>query len=91
MRPAAVAILIPVLLAAMALAALLRLWGAMALIAMLTAGFVWYRIQVRRTEASEAFFEGMGEETRMTGMQGGSPSELAAAETAGPTADAPPR
>jgi hypothetical protein len=39
-------------------------------------GIVWYRVQVARSEEAEDFFGGAGEETRLTGFQGGSPSEM---------------
>lgn len=78
-RPLAIA-LFAALLVGMGVAALLRAWGAFALAGLLAGGMAWYRIQVRRTEAGEQFFDGLGEETRLTSMQGGSPSELAAAD-----------
>jgi hypothetical protein len=54
----------------------LRLWGGVALLAVVGGGFAWYRIQVQRGEASEQFFGDFGDETRLTAFQGGSPSEM---------------
>jgi hypothetical protein len=72
------------LLAAAALAAALVLalswhlhsWGGIALVAVAAAGYAWYRAQVARGEAAERFFGDAGEDTRLTGFQGGSPSEM---------------
>lgn len=72
------------LLVAAAVAALLLLavaiyfqsWGGVALIVLVAAGYAWYRAQVARGEAAEQFFGDMGEETRLTGFQAGSPSEM---------------
>lgn len=60
----------------MAFAVWLRAWGLLALVAVGTVGFTWYRIQVARSAAAEKFFGDGGEETRLTGFQGGSPSEM---------------
>jgi hypothetical protein len=51
-------------------------WGALALIVVATVGVAWYRVQVARSAAAEKFFGEPGEETRLTGFQGGSPSEM---------------
>jgi hypothetical protein len=51
-------------------------WGALALLLMAGVGWGWYRVQVVRSAAAEKFFGDAGEETRMTGFQGGSPSEM---------------
>ena len=72
------------LLAAAAIAAVLVLalswylhsWGGLALIAVSAAGYAWYRAQVARGEAAERFFGDAGEDTRLTAIQGGSPSEM---------------
>lgn len=72
------------LLAAAALAALLllalslylRSWGGVILIFLVGAGYGWYRTQVARSEAAEEFFGDLGEETRLTSFQAGSPSEM---------------
>jgi hypothetical protein len=69
--------------AAAALAALLLLalsfylhsWGGPALVAVAAAGYAWYRAQVKRP-AADQFFNDLGEDTRLTGFQGGSPSEM---------------
>jgi len=54
----------------------LRSWGGVALVLATAGGYAWYRAQVVRGEAAEQFFTDPGEDTRMTGFQGGSPSEL---------------
>jgi hypothetical protein len=59
-----------------AVAAYYRYWGAIALIAVLLGGYGWMRWRATREPATEQFFEDMGEETRMTHIQGGSPSEM---------------
>ena len=51
-------------------------WGLAAFIAVSAGGYAWYRIQVERSAAVEKFFGDFGEETRLTGFQGGSPSEM---------------
>jgi hypothetical protein len=74
----------PRLLAAIAVAALVLLgvsvylqsWGGVALLLVGAGGYVWYRVQVARSEAAEQFFGDMGDETRLTGLQAGSPSEM---------------
>lgn len=60
----------------LALSAWLHSWGGVALVVLGTAGLTWYRIQVARGEAGEQFFGDFGEETRLTGMQAGSASEM---------------
>lgn len=57
-------------------AAYYRYWGAIALVAVLMAGYGWMRWRATRNPVTEKFFEDMGEETRMTHIQGGSPSEM---------------
>jgi hypothetical protein len=63
-------------LAVLALSWYLHSWGGVALLAVAAAGLTWYRVQVARGEAAERFFGDAGEDTRMTGFQGGSPSEM---------------
>jgi hypothetical protein len=60
----------------LALSIYLRSWGGVALILVVAGGLAWYRVQVARGEATERFFGDAGEDTRMTGFQGGSPSEM---------------
>ena len=67
--------------AVLALSAWLRSWGGVALVALAAAGFAWYRVQVARSEDGEQFFGGVGEDTRLTGFQAGSPSEMPADRT----------
>jgi len=62
--------------AVLALSWYLHSWGGVALVVMAAVGFAWYRIQVARGEAAERFFGDAGEDTRLTGLQGGSPSEM---------------
>jgi hypothetical protein len=87
------------LIAASAIAAALVLglslylhsWGGLVLVAVAGAGAAWYRVQVARGEAAEQFFGDMGEETRMTSFQAGSPSEMTPLEPGLPAqAPAPP-
>jgi hypothetical protein len=87
---------LPPLLLAAAIAALLlflawwyRSWGALALLVVASGGFAWYRIQVARTAAAEKFFGDMGEETRLTNFQAGSPSEMPVDRPAPPSAREP--
>lgn len=63
-------------LAVLALSWYLRSWGGVVFVAVAAAGFAWYRAQVARTEAAERFFGDAGEDTRLTGFQAGSPSEM---------------
>jgi hypothetical protein len=67
---------IVVALALLALSVYLRSWGGIALLAVAAGGFTWYRVQVARGQAAEQFFGDAGEDTRLTGFQGGPPSEL---------------
>jgi hypothetical protein len=60
----------------LALSWYLHSWGGIALVAVAAAGFAWYRVQVARGEAAERFFGDAGEDTRLTGFQPGSPSEM---------------
>ncbi|MBK6007986.1 hypothetical protein JJB11_17945 [Ramlibacter ginsenosidimutans] len=60
----------------LALSWYLHSWGGIALVAVAAAGFAWYRVQVARGEAAERFFGDAGEDTRLTGFQAGSPSEM---------------
>jgi len=53
-----------------------RSWGGLALVVVGAIGIIWYRIQVERAAGAEDFFGDAGEETRLTGFQGGSPSEM---------------
>jgi hypothetical protein len=63
-------------LALLALSVYLRSWGGVALVIVAAAGFAWYRVQVAQSEATEQFFGGGEEDTRLTSFQGGSPSEM---------------
>lgn len=65
-----------VALALLALSIWLRSWGGVALLVVVSAGFAWYRVQVARGQAAEQFFGDVGEDTRLTNFQGGSPSEM---------------
>lgn len=51
-------------------------WGALAFLFVAGVGWGWYRVQVARSAAAEKFFGELGEETGLTGFQGGSPSEM---------------
>lgn len=51
-------------------------WGGVVLVLVAGAGYAWYRIEVARGEAAEQFFGDVGEDTRLTSFQGGSPSEM---------------
>jgi len=51
-------------------------WGGVALVIVASIGVAWYRIQVARGAAAEKFFGDAGEETRLTGFQAGTPSEM---------------
>lgn len=75
--------------AVLALSWYLHSWGGIALVAVAAAGFAWYRVQVARGEAAERFFGDAGEDTRLTGFQAGSPSEMSPLERA-PGRDAEP-
>jgi hypothetical protein len=73
----------PLLIAAIVVALLLlgwslylRSWGGVVLVVVAAAVYAWYRVQVARGEAAEQFFGDLGEETRLTNFQGGSPSEM---------------
>jgi hypothetical protein len=68
---AAVAVLLVVVLSIY-----LHSWGGLVLLAVAGGAFAWYRIQVARSEAAEQFFGEVGEDTRLTSFQGGSPSEM---------------
>jgi hypothetical protein len=63
-------------LALLALSLWLHSWGGIVLVLLGAGAIAWYRAQVAEGEAAERFFGDMGEETRLTGFQGGSPSEL---------------
>ena len=60
----------------LALSWYLHSWGGPALLAVAAGGYGWYRTQVARGQSGEQFFNDLGEETRLTGFQGGSPSEM---------------
>lgn len=76
----------------LALSWYLHSWGGIALVAVAAAGFAWYRVQVARGEAAERFFGDAGEDTRLTGFQGASPSEMPPLDRSpGQNADAPRR
>jgi hypothetical protein len=63
-------------LALLALSVWLHSWGGIVLVVLGAGAIAWYRAQVAEGEAAERFFGDMGEETRATGFQGGSASEL---------------
>lgn len=75
--------------AVLALSWYLHSWGGIALLVVAAAGFAWYRVQVARGEAAERFFGDAGEDTRLTGFQPGSPSEMSPLEGA-PAREAEP-
>ena len=54
----------------------LHSWGGIVLLVLGAGAIAWYRAQVAEGEAAERFFGDMGEETRATTFQGGSPSEM---------------
>ena len=60
----------------LALSVYLHSWGGVALLAIAAGAYAWYRTQVARGEAAEQFFGDVGEDTRLTQLQGGSPSEM---------------
>jgi len=68
----------------LALSWYLHSWGGIALVAVAAVALAWYRTQVARGEAAERFFGDAGEDTRLTGFQGGSPSEMPADEPGRP-------
>lgn len=51
-------------------------WGGLALVLVAGVGVAWYKLQVARSAEAEKFFGDVGEDTRLTGFQGGSPSEM---------------
>jgi hypothetical protein len=71
-----IALAVVACVALLALSLYLHSWGGVTLIALGAAGVAWYRMQVARGEAAEQFFGDLGEETRLTGFQGGPGSEL---------------
>ncbi|HEY0825921.1 MAG TPA: hypothetical protein VGD76_19195 [Ramlibacter sp.] len=75
-RTALVTVAFLAALAVLALSFYLRSWGGVALLALVGGGYAWYRAQVARGEAAEQFFGDLGEDTRLTTFQAGSPSEL---------------
>jgi hypothetical protein len=75
----------------LALSWYLHSWGGIALVAVAAAGFAWYRVQVARGEAAERFFGDAGEDTRLTGFQAGSPSEMSTLDRAPGDAEPPRR
>ena len=75
----------------LALALYFQSWGGVALVVLVAAGYAWYRAQVARGEAAQQFFGDMGEETRLTGFQAGSPSEMPTTDRAGLDPAEPPR
>lgn len=68
--------------ALLALSWYLHSWGGIALLVVAASGLAWYRVQVARGEAAERFFGDAGEDTRLTGFQPGSPSDMAPLERA---------
>lgn len=85
--PRLIAIALVACLLLLGLSAWLRSWGGVTLVVLGAAGIAWYRTQVARGEAAEQFFGDLGEETRLTGFQGGPGSELPPDR---PIPDAPP-
>ena len=80
-------VLFGVVLVALLLGAIwFRSWGGLALVVVSAAAVFWYRLQVARSAGTEEFFGDGGEETRMTGFQGGSPSEMPVDRGPGPRA-----
>jgi hypothetical protein len=73
----------------LALSWYLHSWGGPALLAVAAGGYGWYRTQVARGQSGEQFFNDLGEETRLTGFQGGSPSEMPV-DRPGPATHEPP-
>jgi len=76
----------------LALSWYLQSWGGLAFLAVAAAVYAWYRVQVARGEAAERFFGDAGEDTRLTGFQGGgSPSEMPPLERGAGEPGPPPR
>ena len=73
-RLLAIVAVVAVLLVAVSL--YMKMWGGVVLVVVAAAGFAWYRWQVARSEAADQFFGDQGEDTRLTQLQGGSPSEM---------------
>lgn len=73
----------------LALSWYLHSWGGPALLAVAAGGYGWYRTQVARGQSGEQFFNDLGEETRLTGFQGGSPSEMPTDRTGTPSQQPP--
>lgn len=89
-KPALAALAALVVLAVLALSLYLRSWGGVALLAVVGGGYAWYRTQVARGEAAEQFFGDVGEDTRLTSFQAGSPSEMPLDRTIPPRAPQDP-
>jgi hypothetical protein len=87
-RYIAAVVLVSVLL--LGLSFYLHSWGGIVLLFLGAGAIAWYRAQVAQGEAAEPFFGDMGEETRLTGFQGGSPSEMPLDRTMPGTSAAPP-
>ena len=84
-------VLIGIVLVAVLLGAIwFHSWGGLALVVVGAVAIFWYRLQVARSAGTEDFFGDAGEETRMTGFQGGSPSEMPVDRGPAPRAPDPP-
>jgi hypothetical protein len=76
MRPVTLALLLAAMVA-VGYAATQSGWGGgVALLLLFVVGLLIYRARAKRAASSEKFFGDPGEETRMTSIQGGSPSEM---------------
>jgi hypothetical protein len=89
-KPVLVALAAIAVLAVVALSLYLHSWGGLALLALVAGGYAWYRAQVARGEAAEQFFGDVGEDTRLTSFQAGSPSEMPMDRTIPPRAPQDP-
>lgn len=63
-------------LLALGLSLYLQLWGGVVFVIVAAAGYFWYQVQVARGRQHDQFFADAGEDTRLTQLQGGSPSEM---------------
>jgi len=79
MNPLRTALLLAAGVLLAAAAAYWHAWGLVALLVVGGAGLAWYRLRLARSAASETFFGGTGEDTRLTGFQA-APSEMPAGQ-----------